>query len=460
MYIPHSKQDIEKLKKELKINSVEELFSILTGEEKFWNPVDLGKHYSQQELIQFFEQEAIPDYSVLVGAGAYDHFIPPIVDSLIRSEFLTSYTPYQAEISQGTLKAIWDFQSLICEIFDQEVCNSSHYDGATASAEAVLMAKRIYSKTNPKANKYIIANSVNPIYSSVIKTYTQNINIHHSFVNFNKDGKIDLEDLQTKIDESVFAVIVQNPNFFGVIESDIKQIKKIIGDRILILIVSNPFLYFLVHPPEVDIVAANLQPFGIPLSFGGPYLGVIATSMKNIREMPGRIIGQTIDKNGKTAYTMILQTREQHIRREKATSNICTNQGLMAIRNTIYLLSMGKNNLIKVAQKNYTNIRYLLQKLHNIALPIFEDVFNEALIFVPNYQKIYDQMKNDHKVLFGVSLNRFHAIDHIINNFKKIGINYDISNLALICTTEKYSKNKLDQFVNHIKNISLVSNNL
>ncbi|MFN4220190.1 MAG: aminomethyl-transferring glycine dehydrogenase subunit GcvPA [bacterium] len=451
MYIPHKSQDIQKIKDFLGIESVDEIFYEITGKNEFFEPVNLGEPLSQQEIIEYFRSKAPRDYVYFLGAGAYDHFIPPIVDALLRSEFVTSYTPYQAEVSQGTLKIIWDFQSLICEIFGQEVSNSSHYDGATATAEAILMAKRIYQKIDPKANKIIVSNSLHPSYIEVIKTYTEVWNIEKVFVDFDKQGKVDLEALEKKLSEDVFAVVIQNPNFWGVIEDKVDEIKKIIGEKFLILVVMNPFVYFLFDPPKVDIVAANLQPFGIPLSFGGPYLGVIASSMKYIREMPGRIIGKTVDKEGKEAYTMILQTREQHIRREKATSNICTNQGLMAIRNTIYLMAMGKTNLIKVAQKNYTNIRFFAEQFSHIGKMLFNDVFNESLFHIPNYEKIYNLFKSK-GVILGISLDKLNINPYQLENLKKIGIGNNLQELVLICTTEKISKKYIRTICQSVQN--------
>ncbi|MCS7165218.1 MAG: aminomethyl-transferring glycine dehydrogenase subunit GcvPA [Candidatus Calescibacterium sp.] len=457
MYIPHTPDQIQKIKDILGIDSVDDIFQKITGKTNFFEPIELGEKLSQQELLYYFDEKlsGLKKYHYLVGCGAYDHFIPPVVDALMRSEFITSYTPYQPEISQGVLKAIWDFQSYVCEIFDMDVCNSSHYDGATAAAEAVLMAKRIYSKINPHAYKYIVLNSLHPNYIRVIQTYAESIELKPVFADFDQYGKADLSSLENLIDNDTFAIVIQNPNFWGVIENNIDKIKELVKQKIVILVTANPFVYFLIDPPKVDIVAASLQPFGIPLNFGGPYIGVIATSMENIRNLPGRIIGQTIDKDGKIAYTMILQTREQHIRREKATSNICTNQGLMAIRNLIYLMTMGKSNLIKVAKKNYTNIRFFISRLKElgIAKNIFEDIFNEALIYVPSYTEMYNQMKDKYSIILGVSLNKLNLLQSQVENLRKIGIDYDLKDLAIICTTEKYSKQQLDQFCNYLKEI-------
>ncbi|MCX7870290.1 MAG: aminomethyl-transferring glycine dehydrogenase subunit GcvPA [bacterium] len=469
MYIP-TKQEVLLNKindlSGIKFNNVDELFKEITGKEKFYKP-NLLKPLSQIEIIDYFENilKSISLNKYFVGLGAYDHFIPPIVDELIRSEFLTSYTPYQAEISQGTLQIIWEFQSLISDLFNMDVCNSSHYDGATALAESLLMAYRIYPNKN--AYKYIIPNSIHPHYFNVLKTYCYPFNFSPVFLEFDKDGKIDLNKLEElSKDDSIFSVVIQSPNLFGIIEN-INVIKNIIKEKILILLVLEPLAYFILPKIEnVDIVSANLQSFGIPLSFGGPYLGVIATKKEYIRQLPGRIIGKTIDKDNNTAFTMILQTREQHIKREKANSNICTNQGLMAIRNTIYLLSLGKNNLIKIAKLNNLLINYLSQELinsnSNIKL-LFNDinskVFNEIAIYFPEYNEFHKKLLNQN-IFFGSNLAKLHFdnihLQNIFNNFKSLHLNYTnfndfINNTAIICTTEKNSLNDLEYIINLIK---------
>jgi len=284
MYIPTKEETLLNKINELadtNLKSIDEIFKEITGKDSFYKP-NLNNPLSQIEIIEYFENvfKDIHLNKYFVGSGAYDHFVPPIVDELIRSEFLTSYTPYQAEISQGTLQAIWEFQSLISDLFNMDVCNSSHYDGATALSESLLMAYRIYS--NKKAYKYIVPNSINPHYFNVLKTYSYPFDFMPIFLDFDETGKIDLNKLQElSKDEDIFAVIIQSPNLFGIIE-DVNNIKNIIKDKVLILSILEPLAYFILPKVEnVDIVSANLQSFGIPLSFGGPYLGVIATK-KNI----------------------------------------------------------------------------------------------------------------------------------------------------------------------------------
>jgi glycine dehydrogenase subunit 1 len=469
MYIP-TKQEIllNKINDLANTNfkSIDEIFKEITGKDSFYKP-NLNNPLSQIEVIEYFENlfKDIPINKYFVGLGAYDHFIPPIVDDLIRSEFLTSYTPYQAEISQGTLQAIWEFQSLISDLFNMDVCNSSHYDGATALSESLLMAYRIYS--NKKAYKYIVPNSINPHYFNVLKTYSYPFDFMPIFLDFDETGKIDINKLQElSKDEDIFAVIIQSPNLFGIIEN-VNSIKNIIKDKVLILSILEPLAYFILPKIEnVDIVSANLQSFGIPLSFGGPYLGVIATKKEYIRQLPGRIIGKTVDKDNNIAFTMILQTREQHIKREKANSNICTNQGLMAIRNAIYLLSLGKNNLIKIAKLNNLLINYLAQELislnKNIKLIFESPVFNEMLFYIPNYNEIYSKLLNKN-IVFGTNLRKLYFdnlhYQNLINNLKvvfsqtkEIKDENIFDNLSIIATTEKIS-------INDIYNIIKVINN-
>ena len=469
MYIPTKEETLLNKINELantNFKSIDEIFKEITGKDSFYKP-NLNNPLSQIEVIEYFENlfKDIPINKYFVGLGAYDHFIPPIVDDLIRSEFLTSYTPYQAEISQGTLQAIWEFQSLISDLFNMDVCNSSHYDGATALSESLLMAYRIYS--NKKAYKYIVPNSINPHYFNVLKTYSYPFDFMPIFLDFDEAGKIDLNKLQElSKDEDIFAIIIQSPNLFGIIE-DVNSIKNIIKDKVLILSILEPLAYFILPKIEnVDIVSANLQSFGIPLSFGGPYLGVIATKKEYIRQLPGRIIGKTVDKDNNIAFTMILQTREQHIKREKANSNICTNQGLMAIRNAIYLLSLGKNNLIKIAKLNNLLINYLAQELinlnKNIKLIFESPVFNEMLFYIPNYNEIYSKLLNKN-IVFGTNLRKLYFdnlhYQSLINNLKVVFSQIKemkdeniFDNLSIIATTEKIS-------INDIYNIIKVINN-
>jgi len=276
-----------------------------------------------------------------LGGGAYDHFVPAVVDFLIsRSEFYTAYTPYQAEVSQGTLQSIYEYQSMICQLMDMEVANASLYDGATALAEAAIMSVNITGR-----NKVLVSPLVNPLVIDVLRTYLDNREIEIEFLPESND-LTDFTDLADKLDDKVAALLMQSPNFLGNIEN-LNGVNKILeGNKSLFVVSVDPIsLGILKSPGELgaDIAVAEGQPLGIHQSFGGPYLGVFAAEKSLVRKMPGRIVGETVDVDGKRGYVLVLQTREQHIRRERATSNICTNQGLMALAATIYLSLIGKN---------------------------------------------------------------------------------------------------------------------
>ena len=320
-----------------------------------------------------------------LGGGSYDHFIPAVVDFLIsRSEFYTAYTPYQAEVSQGTLQAIYEYQSQICHLTDMEVANASMYDGATALAEAAIMAANITQR-----KKFLVSPLINPLARQVLETYLS----ARDFILADlpeKNGQTDLSVLKEMIDNQTAAVLVQSPNFFGIIE-DLNYIAEIIHAKSSLLIMSvDPIsLAILKTPGELgaDIAVAEGQPLGIHQSFGGPYLGVFTTRRQYVRNMPGRIVGQTTDVEGKRGYVLVLQTREQHIRREKATSNICTNQGLMALAATIYLSLMGKTGLRKVAELCLNSSHYLADKIAGLpgySLPFAgQPFFKEFVVKTP-----------------------------------------------------------------------------
>ena len=328
--------------------------------------IDLPPALSEIELTktmqELSEKNGNSDKQVsFLGGGSYDHFIPAVVDFLIsRSEFYTAYTPYQAEVSQGTLQAIYEYQSQICHLTDMEVANASMYDGVTALAEAAIMAANITQR-----KKFLVSPLINPLARQVLETYLSARDFLLADLP-EKNGQTDLSVLKEMIDNQTAAVLVQSPNFFGIIE-DLNYIAEIIHAKSSLLIMSvDPIsLAILKTPGELgaDIAVAEGQPLGIHQSFGGPYLGVFTTRRQYIRNMPGRIVGQTIDVEGKRGYVLVLQTREQHIRREKATSNICTNQGLMALAATIYLSLMGKTGLRKVAELCLNNCHYLADKI-------------------------------------------------------------------------------------------------
>lgn len=438
-YIALSEKDKKEMMAEIGIASVEELFKCIPEAIKFKQRLDLPSGISETELISHFKKTArknqYPHYLSFLGGGAYPHYIPTIVDYLSsRGEFVSPYTPYQAEVSQGTLQIIFEFQTLICQLTGLDIANASLYDGASGTAEAVLMASRVNHK-----HRVLVADSVHPQYREVIKTYTKNLGITVESIGFLDSGQIDFQQLETQLGEDVTAVVCQSPNFFGVIE-DFKQIaalSKNNGGALVIAAVSEPLSLGLFEPPGklgADIVTGEAQSFGIPLGFGGPYLGFMACAQEFIRQFPGRIAGQTQDVEGKRGYVLTLSTREQFIRRERATSNICTNQALCAVRATIYLEALGKNGLRDIAWQNAHKSRYALRQLTRIPgikAKFTGDTFNE---FVLEFDKPWFQIEkhlNKNSILGGIDLERFFPA---------------LKNCALVCVTEVHKKDEIDKF--------------
>jgi len=320
---------------------------------------------AESEIIDYFRaagQKNATGYASFLGAGAYRHYRPVIIDSLVqRGEFLTSYTPYQAEITQGTLQAIFEFQTMIAELTGMDVANASMYDGSTGAAEAVRMAMRITGR-----EKAVVASTVHPEYREVMATYARHQELPTSLVGYDANtGRVDLAALEVAITPETAAVLVQSPNFFGVIE-DIPAIAELAHAKGALLIVSiaEAVSLGIVRPPvEADIVSMEAQSFGVALSYGGPFCGVLATKEQYVRQMPGRLVGQTVDGNGNRGFVLTISTREQHIRREKATSNICTNQALVALMATIFLAVYGKEGIRELAEHNLAKADYAAKTL-------------------------------------------------------------------------------------------------
>ena len=376
-YIANTRIQQEDMLKEMGLGSMEDLFSDIPDEVRLRRKLNLPDPLSEPELVSFMRRLAKKnhngnEYACFLGAGAYDHFIPSVVDHLIsRQEFYTAYTPYQPEISQGTLRSIFEYQTMICELTGMDVANASMYDGASALGEAALMAC-----TAVKRNKVLVARTVHPESREVINTYCKFKGIEVVEFGF-RDGQIDLEDLESRMSSDTAAVIVQNPNFFGVIEL-LKEAGEIAHRHKALLIASvDPISLALLKPPGeagADIVVGEGQSLGNPLNFGGPYLGFFAVEKKFMRKMPGRIVGETVDNLGRRGYVLTLQTREQHIRREKATSNICSNQALCALAATIYLTLLGKEGLKEAAELSLQKAHYTYDRL--IKTGKFSPVFN------------------------------------------------------------------------------------
>ncbi|OGX33296.1 MAG: glycine dehydrogenase (aminomethyl-transferring) [Omnitrophica WOR_2 bacterium RIFCSPLOWO2_02_FULL_50_19] len=435
-YSPHTDKDKKEMLGAIGAASSEELFKAIPKELRI-QKLDLPEGISELELKKLILEKTGKNYSTqklnsFLGGGAYEHYIPQVIESLIsRGEFLTAYTPYQAEASQGTLQAIYEYQSLICELTGMDVANASMYDGASALAEAVILAVRETGRS-----RVIFSSSLHPEYKQVIKTYLEGYKIE--FVEIpHAGGSFDEAALKREADDKTACVVVQNPNFFGCIEK-VDKIESICHScgALLIACVNPVSLGVLKSPGEynADIAVGEGQPLGIPMSYGGPYLGFFAVKEKHMRKMPGRIAGMTKDIEGKRGFVLTMQAREQHIRREKATSNICTNEGLMALAACVYLSLVGREGIKEIARQNVLKSHYLKDKV--LRLSGFELMFNAPFFneFVVRCGKETDKITGDllkHGVVGGLPLGRF---------------NPEMKNCMLICVTETKTKEDLDRF--------------
>ncbi|MGH9674037.1 MAG: aminomethyl-transferring glycine dehydrogenase subunit GcvPA, partial [Bryobacteraceae bacterium] len=353
-YLPKSDSERREMLADLGLSSLEELVGALPDEVRLRRPLRLSPGLSEYEIVDWFKArgaENAADYACFLGAGSYRHYRPVLVDTVVsRGEFLTSYTPYQAEIAQGTLTTIFEFQTMICQLTGMDVANASMYDGSTAAPEAVMMAVRVNGR-----ERVLVSRAVHPEYRAVLASITRNQPIHVEDVGWDAEsGRTDLDDVAARLDDKTSAVVLQSPNFFGVIE-DARAAAELAhkhGALLVVLFTEGVSLGILEPPRDADIVAGELQSFAHPPSYGGPYAGVIATRERFIRQMPGRLVGQTKDSQGRRAFCLTLSTREQHIRREKATSNICTNQALIALMATVFLTVYGKEGLRALAAHN------------------------------------------------------------------------------------------------------------
>ena len=439
-YLPHTEEDISTMLKVVGVDSLEELFSAIPEGCRKRRPLNLPDPLTEWELDLHMasladSMAAMRGYKVFVGAGSYEHFIPSSVSSLLgRSEFSTSYTPYQPEISQGTLQGIFEFQTLICRLLGMEVANASMYDGASALAEALLMAVRITKK-----GKVALSSLVHPHYREVVKTYLRPTDSRIVELPYLENGKTDLSVLDGMAE--LAAIAVQSPNFFGCIE-DLATVRERALDHEAMFITSftEAIAYGLVKSPGscgADIVCGEGQSLGIPQSFGGPSLGILANKMKHVRSMPGRLVGKTVDKTGERGFVLTLGTREQHIRREKATSNICTNQGLCALGAAMYMASLGKNGIRELARLNYDKAEYLKYQLRKADFRIKFDspTFNEFVVeppgrFEPTYNKLLEE-----KIVAGLPLAPYFP---------------ELTNHYLMCVTEAKTKEDIDTLVGGI----------
>ena len=432
-YLPNSSADRHAMLQGIGCRSVDELFTQIPADLRLQGKLNLPGPLSEPEILEFFRQAALSstrDYVSLLGAGAYSHYRPVVIDALIlRGEFLTSYTPYQAEISQGNLQAMFEFQTLITQLTGMETANSSLYDGSTATNEAVLMAMRL-----TRRDQVVMARSVHPEYREVVQTYLQHQGMRLQEVAYAATGQVDVEQLKLLVSERTAVVVIQSPNFFGSLErvGEVAEVAHRQG-ALLIVAVAEPLSLALVRPPvEADIVCGEAQSFGVPVAFGGPYVGFLATREKFVRQMPGRLVGQTVDIEGHRGFVLTLATREQHIRREKATSNICTSQTLCALMATIYLCLLGKKGLRMLAEQNLAKAHYAGQQLvaSGASLPFTAPHFNEVVVELPGDPEELLAALREEKIIGGLSLRRFYP---------------ELKNHLLVCVTEMITKNAMDR---------------
>ena len=434
-YLPKSPADREEMLREIGVRSMDELFSHIPAEYRLNRDLKVTRQMAESEIVDYFRAraaESAAGYASFLGAGAYNHYRPVVVDSLIsRGEFFTAYTPYQAEISQGTLQVIFEFQTMISELTGMEVANASMYDGSTAVPESVMMACRVTGRSSA-----VIARSVHPEYREVLATYARHQGLPVASVGFLENGRLDLRALAQAVSEQTAAVVVQSPNFFGTIE-DVATIAEMAHKKGALLIVSiaEAVSLGIVKPPaEADIIAMEAQSFGVPLGFGGPYAGVIATKEKFVRQMPGRLAGQTTDKRGDRGFVLTLATREQHIKREKATSNICTNQALIATMATIFMAIYGREGLKELATQNLAKAHYAAQQFGNKAKVLFGGAprFNEFVLQTGEDPHAINNRLLEKKIIGGFPLQKFYP---------------ELGHAAVWCCTEMTTKQQIDAAV-------------
>ncbi len=434
-YLPKSDAEREQMLAEIGAKSIDELFSVIPEEYRLERDLKIPRQQAESEIIRYFKdagQKNATDYASFLGAGAYRHYRPVIIDSLVqRGEFLTSYTPYQAEMTQGTLQAIFEFQTMIAELTGMDVANASMYDGSTGAAEAVLMAMRVTGR-----HKAVVARTVHPEYREVLATYLRHRELATAEIPYDaKTGRVDMAALETAVTEEMAAVLVQSPNFFGIIE-DIPAIAEIAHKKGALLIVSIAEAVSLgvVQPPvEADIVSMEAQSFGVALSYGGPFCGVIAAKEQYLRQMPGRLAGQTVDKDGNRGFVLTLSTREQHIRREKATSNICTNQALVALMATIFLTVYGKEGIRELAEHNLAKAAYAARELSAVSgvRLRFDGAprFHEFVLQTDEVPSLWQQRLIDERIVGGVELGRWYP---------------ELKDATLWCATEVVTREQID----------------
>ncbi len=439
-YLPHTDADVQQMLDQIGVAEINELFSGIPDDCRLKKPLDLAPAKSESEVLTFLrdlsaQNSQVSDWDTFLGGGAYNHFIPTVIDQLVsRSEFYTAYTPYQPEISQGTLQAIFEFQTLICQLTGMDVANASMYDGASACAEAVLLTIR----AGKKRKKVLLSQALPPQYRETVATYCRYLNVELIPVPHN-DGVTDTVKLEELLDDQVASVVVGYPNYFGQIEdlAAIADMAHAAGARMVATVAEPLALALYKSPGELgaDVVVGDGQSFGIPLSFGGPGIGFFAVRKKDMRVLPGRLVGETTDQDGKRGFVLTLATREQHIRREKATSNICSNQGMCILMVGIYLALHGKQGLRKLAETNYSKAAYAREKISQLEgfnVTFSGAFFNEFVITCPEPVADVKTRLEQQGILAGVSLGSDYS---------------ELEDGLLICVTEQNSREQIDRLV-------------
>ncbi len=441
-YVPGSRDERNEMLREIGVEKLEDLLDAIPEHLRYKGTLNLPPAMSEMEALRHLRKMAArnrssDEFNSYLGGGIYDHYVPAVVNFIIsRPEFQTAYTPYQAEVSQGTLQSIYEFQTSVARLTAMDVVNASVYDGASATAEAVLLAI-----SHTKRSKVLYAPGLNPLYRDVVRTYTGGMQIKLSELK-SKNGRIDLGDLKDQLDDDVSCLVVQTPNFFGLIE-DLSDMKTRIGDALLIAVV-NPMSLGILKPPgeyDVDICVGEGQPLGIAMSYGGPGVGLFASKRQFVRKIPGRLVARTTDVDGRLGYVLTLQTREQHIRREKATSNICTNQALCALASLVYLSLLGREGITQIADQCTQKAHYLAEQISQINgfdLVYGGPFFNEFVVCTPG--RAVDMMKSleNEGILAGVPLEWFYP---------------ERDRDLLVAVTEKRTKEDLDRFVDSLRAI-------
>ena len=435
-YTPHTERDIQHMLNVIGVASTDDLFAPVPESLRL-NALNLPPGISEMEAMAFVQSLTDRGSETplsFLGGGAYDHFSPSVVDAIIsRGEFFTAYTPYQPEVSQGTLRAIFEFQSMICELTNMEVANASMYDGASALAEAVLMSVRLNNRT-----RVLLPRSLHPFYRQVVATYVRGIDLELVDIPWSDSGALDIPALKRELNDNTAAVVVQNPNFLGVLEH-LHEIGDLINNtRTAFIACVNPISLSAIRPPGdfgADMVVGDGQPLGLPLSYGGPYVGFFASRDAHVRKMPGRICGQTTDVDGKRGFVLTLQTREQHIRRERATSNICTNQTLCATAATVYLSSVGPQGFREVGELNWHQSHRALQALaalDGVRQKFSGPIFNEFVLETDRKSSDVLTALQNQGIEAGIDLGRFYP---------------ELENCILTCVTEKRTDADIERLI-------------